>query len=458
MTFESINPATGESIRTWDVMTREHTEELLDGAVAAQRAWRESEWSRRTAALRKAAELLERDKEKHACLMTSEMGKPIGEARSEAEKCAWLCRYYADNAERFLQPQPVETDYAASYVAFEPLGVVLAIMPWNFPYWQVFRFAVPALAAGNGGLLKHAPNVQGCADAIESLFHEAGIPEELFRVLRIEESAVADIIGDSRVAAVTLTGSVRAGRSVAQAAGAALKKTVLELGGSDGYVVLADADLDAALDQCVRGRLLNSGQSCIAAKRFIVVDAVREEFTRRLLERMKQVRMGDPMNEDSDIGPLARPDLRVNLHRQVTESVQHGARCLLGGEIPEGRGSYYPVTVLADVGPGMPAYEEELFGPVAAVLAAKDEADALRIANDTEYGLGAAIFTGDAKHGEQVARDSLRAGSAFVNLFVRSDPRLPFGGIKSSGYGRELSEFGIREFVNVKTVVVASSE
>jgi succinate-semialdehyde dehydrogenase/glutarate-semialdehyde dehydrogenase len=458
MSFESVNPATGEAFESWEVMGEAAVQTVLDRAVAAQEAWRESNWGRRVGALRKAADLLEREQATHAQLMTREMGKPIAEAHAEVKKCAWLCRYYADNAESFLSPRPVETDYAASYVAFEPLGVVLAIMPWNFPYWQVFRFAIPALAAGNGGLLKHAPNVQGCAEAIEELLHEAGIPQDLFRVLRIEEGAVADVIADARTAAVTLTGSVRAGRAVARTAGAALKKTVLELGGSDPYVVLEDADLERTLDQCIKGRLLNSGQSCIAAKRYVVVDAVREEFTRRLLERMKQVRMGDPTDEDTDIGPLARPDLRENLHRQVAESIERGARCRLGGEVPEGPGSFYPVTVLTNVRPGMPAYEEELFGPVACVLPATDEADAIRIANDTEYGLGAAVFTTDRQRGERIAREALRAGSAFVNLFVRSDPRLPFGGIKASGYGRELSEFGIREFVNVKTVVVASSE
>ncbi|PYQ21561.1 MAG: succinate-semialdehyde dehydrogenase, partial [Acidobacteria bacterium] len=340
------------------------------------------------------------------------------------------------------------------YVVFEPLGVVLAVMPWNFPLWQVFRFAAPALMAGNPGLLKHASNVSGCALAIERVLHDAGIPPAVFRTLLVGSGRVASIIESAEVAAVTLTGSTPAGRAVGRAAGAALKKTVLELGGSDPYLVLEDADLDLAVESCVASRLINGGQSCIAAKRFIVVESVRKRFEELFVEKMRSKRMGDPLEDGVDLGPQARRDLRDELHGQVEKSVARGARVLLGAVLPAGKGAFYPPSVLADVAPGMPAYDEELFGPVAAIIGVPDEAEAVRVANDTPFGLGAAVFTRDLARGERIAHEELAAGSCFVNAFVKSDPRLPFGGIRESGYGRELSRFGIREFVNVKTIYV----
>jgi succinate-semialdehyde dehydrogenase/glutarate-semialdehyde dehydrogenase len=386
--------------------------------------------------------------------MAGEMGKPLAGGKAEVEKCAWACDYYAEHAARFLADEPVATDATKSYVAFEPLGVVLAIMPWNFPFWQVFRFAAPALMAGNGAVLKHASNVPGCALAIEEIFRRAGFPEHLFRTLVIDAKQTSAVIRHRLVRAVTLTGSTAAGKAVAKQAGAQLKKTVLELGGSDPYVILEDADLDLAVETCVASRLINSGQSCIAAKRFVVVDAVRQEFEQRFVERMRRVRMGDPLDTASEVGPQARVELRDALHRQVRASVERGARCLLGGQVPPGPGAFYPPTVLTDVTKGMPAYDEELFGPVAAIIPVRNERAALKVANDSVFGLGAAVFTRDVARGERIAAQRFEAGSCFVNAFVKSDPRLPFGGIKQSGYGRELSHFGIREFVNIKTVWV----
>jgi succinate-semialdehyde dehydrogenase/glutarate-semialdehyde dehydrogenase len=365
-----------------------------------------------------------------------------------------VCEHYAAEAAGLLADEVVESDAGRSYVAFRPLGTVLAVMPWNFPLWQVFRFAAPALMAGNAGLLKHASNVSGCALAIEDLLRRAGLPAGLFRALLVGSDRVGAILGDERVAAVTLTGSTPAGKAVAERAGALVKKSVLELGGSDPYLVLADAELEATVETCVAARLVNSGQSCIAAKRFVVVEEVLEPFLERFVATMEAKIMGDPRGE-VDLGPQARRDLRDDLHRQVEESVDAGARLLLGGATPDGPGAFYPPTVLADVVPGMPAWDEELFGPVAAVIAARDERQAVAIANDTSFGLGAAVFSADVERAERIARDELEAGACFVNAFVRSDPRLPFGGIKESGYGRELGAFGIREFVNVKTVWVA---
>jgi succinate-semialdehyde dehydrogenase/glutarate-semialdehyde dehydrogenase len=453
MSLKSINPATDELVREYPEAGDKDVAMALAEASCAAAGWKRTSFADRAPKMRRAADLLDERKDELGRLMAVEMGKPLAQGRSEAEKCAWVCRYYADNAERFLAPEPVKTDARKSYVAFAPLGPVLAVMPWNFPFWQVFRFAAPALMAGNAGLLKHASNVTGCALAIEQVFKDAGFPAPLFRALLVESKRVAAVIAAPEVKAVTLTGSTPAGRAVASKAGEVLKKTVLELGGSDPYLVLEDADLEAAAETCVASRLINGGQSCIAAKRFIVLEPVRARFEELFVEKMRKRKMGDPFEDGVDVGPQARRDLRDDLHRQVEESVRAGARRLLGGQVPPGRGAFYPPTVLTGVRKGMPAFDEETFGPVAAIIAAKDDEDAVRQANDSPFGLGAAVFTADVERGERLA-GALEAGSCFVNAFVKSDPRLPFGGIKESGYGRELSVFGIREFVNIKTVYV----
>jgi succinate-semialdehyde dehydrogenase/glutarate-semialdehyde dehydrogenase len=383
------------------------------------------------------------------------MGKPLKQGVAEIEKCAAVCTYYADNAQSFLKKQLIETDASKSYIRFQPIGVVLAIMPWNFPFWQVFRFLAPALAAGNCGVLKHASNVPGCAVAIEDMVKAAGFPPDVFKTLLVASSEVEHIIAHKHIKAVTLTGSNAAGSKVAQKAGELIKKTVMELGGSDAYVVLADADLELAAQTCVNSRLINGGQSCIAAKRFIVVKAIEKEFTRLFLQKMQAKTMGNPLQDGIDVGPQARVDLRDELHQQVEKSIAKGAKCILGGQVPRGRGAFYPPTILTNVKKGMPAFDEEMFGPVAAIISAKDERHAIELANDSVFGLGAAVFTKDKKRGEQIAATGLEAGSCFVNSLVKSDPRLPFGGIKQSGYGRELGMFGIHEFVNIKTVFVA---
>ncbi len=452
MTLESVNPATGETIATYEPLSDDDCRELLEAVHTAFLEWRRTSFEERAGCLRRAADLLRERKEGYGELMAREMGKPLDQGVSEAEKCAWVCDYYADHGAEQLADERVETDAGESFVTFQPLGVVLAVMPWNFPFWQVLRFAAPTLMAGNAAVLKHASNVLGCALAIEGLFRDAGFPAQLFRTLLIERDQVQMVIEHPRVRAVTLTGSVGAGRAVASQAGEALKTTVLELGGSDPYLILDDADLEAAVATCVQSRLINSGQSCIAAKRFIVLESVAEAFERRFVERMRALTMGDPLKGDVDLGPQAREDLRDELHDQVERSVAAGARCVLGGEIPDRDGAFYPPTVLADVGPGMAAYEEELFGPVAAIIPVRDEEEAIRVANDSDFGLGAAVFTGDEERGRRIARKELDAGCCFVNDLVRSDPRLPFGGVKDSGYGRELGRWGIREFVNVKSV------
>jgi len=454
MSIVAVNPATGETIKTYDEMSPDQAKNAVEKSHHAYLFWRKTSFSERSSLMRQAAQVLRDNVEEYARVMALEMGKPIRDGRSETEKCAWVCDYYADNADKFLARETIETDASRSFVSYQPLGVVLAVMPWNFPFWQVFRFAAPALMAGNGGVLKHASNVPGCALAIEDVFRKAGFPEHIFRTLLIGSKQVDAIIENPLVKAVTLTGSTPAGRAVAKKAGDMLKKTVLELGGSDPYVILDDADVPAAAITCVTSRLINSGQSCIAAKRFVVVESVRKQFEDLYVRYMRAKKMGDPLQEDTDVGPQARHDLRDDLHRQVFESIKKGAKCLLGGEIPKKKGAYYPPTVLTDVKRGMPAYEEELFGPVAAIIPAKDEADAIRIANDSVFGLGAAVFTRDHSKGERIAEFEIEAGCCFVNSFVKSDPRLPFGGIKESGYGRELSYFGIREFVNIKTVYV----
>ena len=450
----SINPATGENIETFHEHTRDEVLNILSLVDHEQAKWSETGFEERSGLMKKAAEQLLKGKEKYARRMTLEMGKTIQSARDEVEKCAWVCEYYAENADKFLNNESIETDASQSYVAFRPIGVVLAVMPWNFPLWQVFRFAAPALMAGNGAVLKHASNVMGCALDIEEIFREAGFPEHLFRTLKIGSREVASVIENTVVKAVTLTGSGPAGKAVAEKAGSMLKKTVLELGGSDPYIILEDANLEKAAETCVTSRLINAGQSCIAAKRFIVVETVMDEFLELFLNLMKQKKMGDPFDEQNDLGPQARHDLRDELHEQVLESIRKGAECILGGEIPDGKGAYYPPTILRNVTKGMPAYDEELFGPVAAIINAGNEKEAIEIANDSPFGLGAAIFTENIEKGKRIAEQEIEAGCCFVNQFVKSDPRLPFGGIRESGYGRELSYFGIREFVNIKTVYV----
>jgi succinate-semialdehyde dehydrogenase/glutarate-semialdehyde dehydrogenase len=387
--------------------------------------------------------------------MAQEMGKPLRQGVAEAEKCALACDFFAEHAAQFLAPEFVRTEARKSFVAFRPLGVILAVMPWNYPFWQVFRFAAPGLMAGNATVLKHASNVPGCALAIEEIFREAGFPKNLYCNLLLESPNVEAVIEHRLVRAATLTGSGAAGRAVAGKAGSLLKKTVLELGGSDPYLVLEDADLEAAAALCTRGRLMNAGQSCIAAKRLIVVDKIHDRFVEQFVKRMAATKMGDPLRLDTEMGPLARQDLRDKLHRQVEVSIANGARCVLGGSIPSGRGNFYPPTVLTNVKKGMAAFDEELFGPVAAVIRARDEKEAIALANDSSYGLGGGVITTDLARGERIAVEEIESGMVFVNEHVRSDPRLPFGGIKESGYGRELSSFGIREFVNIKTIFIA---
>ena len=452
--MKTVNPANGKTLQEYQEMNMEEIDSIISKANEEQREWKEKGYNVRAGYLRKIAGILRERKNELAHLMAEEMGKPLEQGIGEAEKCAWVCEYYADNSESFLENDVIETDAARSYVTFNPLGVVLAIMPWNFPFWQLFRFAAPALMAGNGAILKHSENTTGCALEIEKIIHEAGIPEDLFRTIVRDKSGMKEVIQHDGIAAVTLTGSTRAGKAVAAQAGETLKKTVLELGGSDPYIILEDADIKKAAETCATSRLINSGQSCIAAKRFVVVESIYEEFVEEFFRIMSSKKVGDPFEDDTDIGPQARKDLRDELHDQVQKSVKNGAILKLGGQIPDGEGAYYPVTILENVSAGMPAYEEELFGPVAAVIKVGDEQEAIKVANDTLFGLGAAVFSQDEERAEQIAANELNAGCCFVNEFVKSDPRLPFGGIKQSGYGRELSVYGIREFVNAKTVYI----
>lgn len=455
MKLETINPATEEVLRSYDSMSAEQVADIIEKTAKANESWQLTTLEERKALMLKAGDILLSRKEELAALMCEEMGKNLAGGEAEIEKCAAACKYYALNAEKFLQDQMVETDYSVSKISYRPIGVVFAVMPWNFPYWQVFRFACPALMAGNGGVLKHASNVCGSALAIEEIFQQAGFPENVFRTILIGNDLVSGVIENPHIKAVTLTGSTGAGKAVGSKAGEMIKKSVLELGGSDPYVVLADADIDKAVNVCVTSRLLNAGQSCIAAKRFVVDKSVIAEFTEKFVAAMAGKKMGDPTDRSNEIGPQARLDLRDELHNQVLKSVEKGATVLLGGEIPDMKGAYYPPTVLVGVKPGMPAYDEELFGPVAAIIEAEDEEDAIRIANDTEFGLGGGVFTEDLARGEEIATKRIKAGACFVNDFVKSDSRLPFGGIGESGYGRELSYYGMHEFVNVKTVCVA---
>ena len=454
MNLISINPANNKKINSYEEISKDSINQIIDSSFNTFLEWRNKSFSYRAKKMRHLAELLKQKKDLLGLLMTKEMRKPIKQSIAESEKCAWVCEYYADNAEKFLSQKEIPTGSTKSFISFQPIGIVLAIMPWNFPFWQVFRFASPALMAGNVGILKHASNVQGCAIEIEKLFLEAGFPKFAFSNLVIGSKKVSNVIKNSKISAVTLTGSTPAGKSVASLAGSLLKKTVLELGGNDPYVILEDADLDNAVKSCIAGRMLNAGQSCIAAKRFIVVQSSLKEFIDKVHNEIKKMKMGDPINPDINIGPMVNNIARDELHQQVLISIEKGAKLLFGGKIPQLDGAFYPPTLLVDVEPGMPAFDDELFGPVAVVISAKDQSHAIELANKTNFGLGAAIFTRDLDKGENIATKELEAGSCFVNDFVKSDPRLPFGGIKESGYGRELSEFGIQEFVNIKSVVV----
>lgn len=451
MPYLSLNPATNQVLQTYSSWDASRLQFALQQTQVAQQAWAETEFASRAAVLHAVGQHLRDQRERYATLITLEMGKPLCEARAEVEKCAGTCEYYAQHGEDFLREEPVESDAGKSYVTYRPLGAVLAIMPWNFPFWQVIRAAAPALMAGNAMLLKHAPGTPQCALALESIFRECGLPQGVFTTLMIETDLVPDVVASPHVHAVTLTGSEATGRKVAALAGQHLKKCVLELGGSDPFIVLHDADMETAVDMAVASRFLNGGQSCIAAKRFILVPQIADEFLQRFKAGVEALRLGDPMDDATQIGPMARPDLRDALHRQVTESIARGAVALTGCK-PEARsGFFYRPSILDRVTPAACAYHEELFGPVAIVIRADDEPDALRIANDTRFGLGASVWSRDTLRAEKLAQH-IQAGCTFINGMVKSDPRLPFGGIKASGFGRELSRQGMLEFVNTKTV------
>jgi len=456
MTIASINPSTGETLKNFEALTAAQIDQQLQLAADTFRAYRHTSMTERAAWMQRAAEILEADKQTLGTMMTAEMGKPIKAAIAEAEKCAWVCRYYAENARHHLADQVIETNAQKSYVRFQPLGPVLAVMPWNFPFWQVFRFAAPALMAGNVGLLKHASNVPQCALAIEDVFARAGFPKGAFQTLLLGSDAVEGILNDRRVVAATLTGSEPAGRSVAAIAGQQIKKTVLELGGSDPFIVMPSANLDEAVTTGVKARTINNGQSCIAAKRFIVASEIYDEFEQRFVEEMRSLKIGDPMEESTEIGPLATPQIVNDLDEQVRRAVASGARVLTGGKKIDRPGNFYEPTVLVDLDVNTPVSCEEIFGPVAMIFRASNIDEAIRIANATQFGLGSAAWTNDAAEQAQFIEE-LEAGSVFINGMVASDPRLPFGGVKNSGYGRELAEFGIREFVNIKTVWINNS-
>lgn len=442
---KSINPATGHELKNYPDHQGPEVDHIIEKSHAAHLEWKTVKTSERAKLVGQLGEVLLKNKEKLGQICTDEMGKLLSESIAEVEKCALACQYYSENAEKFLQDEHIKTEGQESFVTYKPLGVVLAVMPWNFPYWQVIRFAAPALCAGNGAVLKHASNVPGCALALEGMFKEAGFPEHLFRTLLISSKEVNRVIEHKLIQAVTITGSTKAGKEVAKKAGEVLKKVVLELGGSDPYLIMKDADLKLAAKVLVKGRLMNAGQSCISPKRLIVDKSVYQEFTKLVETEMKQAQA---------LAPMARKDLRDELQEQLNKSLKQGATCLIGGKIPEGAGAFYPATLITDLKPGMTAFDEELFGPVVCLIPAADEEEMIKLANMSQYGLGGGIFSQNIPHARKIAVERLETGGVFINDFLKSDPRLPFGGIKESGYGRELSHLGIKEFVNAKTIFI----
>ena len=451
MSIQTTNPANGKMLKSFTELSSVEVFEAVEKADEAFQSWQETDFVSRSKLMKNAAQILREGKEHYGRIMTLEMGKTITQAIAEVEKCSWVCDYYADNAEKILSDETIATDASESYVRFDPLGIVLAVMPWNFPFWQVFRFAAPALMAGNGCLLKHASNVPMSAIAIEEIFMKAGFPIGTFKTLLVGSALVKEIIEHPKVKAATLTGSEPAGKNVASTCGSKLKKTVMELGGSDPFIVLEDADIDLAVKTAVTARLINNGQSCIAAKRFIIVEKIYDEFEKKFVDRMKNTKVGDPLKHETELGPIAREDLLLELDQQVKQSVAKGAVVLCGGKRIDREGFFYEPTVVSNLKKGMPAYDDEIFGPVASLIKAKDENDAVEIANDSSFGLGASLWTANIPKSKELARE-IQSGSVFINGMVKSDPRLPFGGIKNSGYGRELSHYGIKEFVNIKTV------
>lgn len=454
MSIDTVNPATGELIKAYSEMTSEEVKQYIDNTHDAYLSWSKTSFEHRSSLMLKAAEVLTSNRTEYAELITTEMGKPITQSLGEIDKCIWCCKHYAENAQKYLQDRVIKTESAKSYVTYQPMGIVFAIMPWNFPFWQVFRFACPTLMAGNAGVLSHAPISTGTGQAIEEIFLKAGFPNSIFKSLIIDNDVAAEVIANTKVTAVTLTGSERAGSIVGASAAQHLKKVVLELGGSDPYIICDDADIELAANQIILSRLSNTGQVCIAAKRILATRTTLDKLEPLILDKISDYQMGDPQDPNCKFGPMARKDLRDELHQQVLKSISEGAELVRGGEIPDRQGFYYPATVLRNVKPGMEAFERELFGPVVTFIEVDNLEHAIELANQSKYGLGAAIFTQDLKKGEQIAREQLQAGACFVNGLVGSDPRLPFGGIKLSGYGRELSQEGIREFVNTKTIVV----
>lgn len=451
--MKSVNPATGKTIKEYKASTNPQVETVLKNTQSGFSIWKNKSFFQRNKLLNKVAQILRDNKEKYARLMTLEMGKPVKQAIAEVEKCALVCEYYAANAQGLLENEEIKTDYQKSYIAFEPLGLILAIMPWNFPFWQVFRAAAPVLMSGNVMILKHASNVTGCAIVIEKIFKDAGFPKGVFSTVLIAGIDTEKLISDKRIAAVTITGSTEAGKKVAEVAGKNLKKVVLELGGSDAFIILKDADIEKAAATATTARLINNGQSCIAAKRFIVEKPIYEKFKKAFIENFAKVKIGDPTKPETDLGPIAREDLMLEIEKQVHESVANGAKILIGGKRYGKKGYFYEATILDNIKKGMVAYKDEIFGPVASIIVAKDEHDVIRIANNTIFGLGSSLWTKNIKKAEKLA-SQIEAGCVFINDMVKSDPRLPFGGIKESGYGRELGSYGIKEFVNIKTVVV----